>query len=407
MMMDSTVLNPIDEKDMDKFNLDQLIEYAQQQGYLTSDEIYEFVPEAETNEHLLEEVLEELSEAGISYVDEEDETEEIDSQESLESQEIESTSISTKQHGRPSLEDIETNDMVRLYMTEAANVPLLTAEEEKELSERIEMGRLAQQELAHGKVSQKRLKELRHLIEAGWSAREHLINANTRLVMSVARKYLGRGLPFLDLVQEGNIGLMRAAKKYDYHRGYKFSTYATWWIRQAITRALADQSRTIRLPVHMGDQINRLLRTQHRLQQQLGRVPSVEELADELEVPEDKVKQMFELAQLPLSLETPIGDEEDDTLGEFVEDNEAPDPEELTTHALLQRDLDQLLEELPPRELRVLQLRYGLLGDEPLTLKEVGKKMGITRERVRQLEAQAFSRLRSQKTQQKLHAYTE
>jgi RNA polymerase primary sigma factor len=400
--MNEKVINTIEEKDMEKFTLELLIEYGQHQGYLTLEDVLEYVPEAEVDENLLEDIQEAVTEAGLTFIDETD----SEAKTSLDEQEVEQETPAQVPSG-VSLEEIETNDMVRMYMAEAAHVPLLSADEEKELSQRIEMGRLAQQELARGKVSQKRLKELRQSIEDGWAAREHLIRANTRLVMSVARKYLGRGLPFLDLVQEGNIGLMRAAKKYDYRRGFKFSTYATWWIRQAITRALADQSRTIRLPVHMGDQINRMLRTQHRLQQELGRVPTAEELADELEVPQEKVKQMFELAQLPLSLETPIGEEEDDTLGEFVEDSESPDPEEETAHTLLQQDLGEMLDELPPRELRVLQLRYGLLDGEPLTLKQVGQKMGITRERVRQLESQAFRRLRGAQTEAKLRAYAE
>ncbi|HEX6303770.1 MAG TPA: sigma-70 family RNA polymerase sigma factor [Anaerolineales bacterium] len=400
--MNKKVLSTVEEKDMEKFTLELLIDYGQQQGYLTLEDVLEYVPEAEADEHLLEDIQEAVSDAGITFVDETDSEDKT----ALDDQDVEQETPTQLPRG-VSLDEIETNDMVRMYMAEAAHVPLLSADEEKDLSQRIEMGRLAQQELARGNVSQKRLKELRQMIEDGWSAREHLIRANTRLVMSVARKYLGRGLPFLDLVQEGNIGLMRAAKKYDYQRGFKFSTYATWWIRQAITRALADQSRTIRLPVHMGDQINRMLRTQHRLQQELGRVPTAEELADELEVPQEKVKQMFELAQLPLSLETPIGEEEDDTLGEFVEDVESPDPEEITVHTLLQHDLGEMLDELPPRELRVLQLRYGLIDGEPLTLKQVGKKMGITRERVRQLESQAFRRLRGAKTEEKLRAYAE
>ena len=400
--MNKKVLSTVEEKDMEKFTLELLIDYGQQQGYLTMEDVLEYVPEAEVEEHLLEDIQEAVSDAGITFVDETDSEDKT----ALDDQDVEQETPTQVPRG-VSLDEIETNDMVRMYMAEAAHVPLLSADEEKDLSQRIEMGRLAQQELARGNVSQKRLKELRRMIEDGWAAREHLIRANTRLVMSVARKYLGRGLPFLDLVQEGNIGLMRAAKKYDYQRGFKFSTYATWWIRQAITRALADQSRTIRLPVHMGDQINRMLRTQHRLQQELGRVPTAEELADELEVPQEKVKQMFELAQLPLSLETPIGEEEDDTLGEFVEDVESPDPEEMTVHTLLQHDLGEMLDELPPRELRVLQLRYGLIDGEPLTLKQVGKKMGITRERVRQLESQAFRRLRGAKTEEKLRAYAE
>jgi RNA polymerase primary sigma factor len=236
--------------------------------------------------------------------------------------------------------------------------------------------------LAHGSVSPKRRLELRRFIEDGWAAREHLITANSRLVISVAKKYMGRGVPFLDLIQEGNIGLIRATKKFDYRRGHKFSTYATWWIRQAVTRAIADQGRTIRVPVHMGDQINKLLRVQHQLTQRLGREPSVEELAEALDVPPKKVENMIQVARRPLSLETPTDDEEDSVLGDFIEDDEAPPPDDTATYNLLREHLGEVLNGLPPREVRILQLRYGLLDGQAYTLEEVGRKMGVTRERV-------------------------
>ena len=305
------------------------------------------------------------------------------------------------------LENVDTDDTFRMYIKEATLVPLLSASEEAELSQRIERGRLAQSELSRGKVGSKRVRELRMLIEDGWEAREHLIRANARLVISVAKRYIGRGVPFLDLIQEGNIGLMRAAKKFDYHRGFKFSTYATWWIRQAITRALSDQSRTIRLPVHMGDQISRMLRAQNQLQQKLGRMPNKEELAEALGVSPEKVEQMMDVTRQPISLETPIGEDEDEMLGDFVEDRESPNPEDTATHQLLQEDLASVLETLPPRELRILQLRYGLVDGEALTLNEVGRRMGITRERARQLEVQALNRLRHPNTTQKLRPYAD
>jgi len=284
-------------------------------------------------------------------------------------------------------------------------VPLLTAEEEVQLAKRIEAGRDAREELAQVGVFPERRQELRALIEDGWAAREHLITANSRLVISVAKKYMGRGVPFLDLIQEGNIGLIRAAKKFDYRRGHKFSTYATWWIRQAVTRAIADQGRTIRVPVHMGDQINKLLRVQHQLTQQLGRDPKVEELAEALEVPPQKVENMIQVARRPLSLETPTDDEEDSVLGDFIEDEEIPPPDETATYNLLRQHLDGVLEGLPPREVRILQLRYGLLDGQAYTLEEVGRKMGVTRERVRQIEAQALSRLRHPAIRRKLREY--
>ncbi|HDQ34744.1 MAG TPA: sigma-70 family RNA polymerase sigma factor, partial [Chloroflexi bacterium] len=228
----------------------------------------------------------------------------------------------------------------------------------------------------------------------GQAAREHLIRANSRLVISVAKKYIGRGVPFLDLIQEGNIGLIRAANKFDYKRGHKFSTYATWWIRQAVTRAIADQSRTIRVPVHMGDQINKLLRTSHQLTQKLGREPTPEQLAKEMEIPLRKVEQMLDVARRPLSLEMPTDDEEDSTLGDFVEDTDSPAPPDEVSASMLKDTLMDILVDLPPREVKILQMRYGLLDGQTYTLEEVGRKLGVTRERVRQIEAQALSRLR-------------
>ena len=286
-------------------------------------------------------------------------------------------------------------------------MPLLNADEEIDLAQRIEQGRMAREELATGNVSLHRRRELRRMIEEGWEAREHLIIANSRLVISVAKKYMGRGVPFLDLIQEGNIGLMRAAKKFDYHRGYKFSTYATWWIRQAVTRAIADQSRTIRVPVHMGDRISKMLRIQHQLKQKLSRDPTIEELAEALEVPPNKVEHMIQVARRPLSLQMPIGDEEDNMLGDFIEDQDSPPPDETATKNMLREHLETVLDQLPPREARILQLRYGLIDGQILTLNEVGRKMGVTRERVRQIEAQALRRLRSAGIQRELRAYVE
>jgi len=240
----------------------------------------------------------------------------------------------------------------------------LTAEEEVELAQKIERGRAARAELAKGNVPPERREELRRMIEEGWKAREKLITANSRLVISVAKKYMGRGVSFLDLIQEGNIGLIRATKKFDWRRGHKFSTYATWWIRQAVTRAIADQGRTIRVPVHMGDQINKLLRVQHQLTQKLGRDPTVEELAEALGVPPKKVEHMIQVARRPLSLEMPTDDEEDSVLGDFVRDDEALAPDEAATQNLLRQHLEEVLKTLPPREVRILQLRYGLLDGQ-------------------------------------------
>jgi RNA polymerase primary sigma factor len=400
--------NDIANKRIDDSAIRHLIQHRGKRGYVTLEDVLDVIPEADTDNQLLEEVLGALSDAGISF-EEEPENDAAESEVEAISREnpAEDSSASGEEVREDDLKDIESNDMVRLYVREATRVPLLTAEDERDISQRIEVGRMAQQELARGNTSPKRFKELRQLIDDGWAARERLIRANARLVISVARKYLGHGLPLLDLIQEGNIGLMRAAKKYEYRRGYKFSTYATWWIRQAITRSLAEQSRTIRLPVHMGDQINQMLRMGHRLQQEYGRSPTSAELAQALELPIAKVEQMMAVSQHPLSLQTPVGEGEEETVGDFVEDNDAPNPEEAAFEELMHEDLQALLESLPARELRILQLRYGLLDGQPLTLNDVGRKMGITRERARQLEAQALRRLRTPETQKKLHSYAE
>ncbi len=303
------------------------------------------------------------------------------------------------------LSKVNVDDSVDLYFNEVGDVPLLTAEEEVVLAKRIESGREARAQLAGGGATDDEREELQALVEDGWAAREHLILANSRLVISVAKKYVGRGVPFLDLIQEGNIGLIRATKKFDYTRGYKFSTYATWWIRQAITRAIADQGRTIRVPVHMGDQINKMLRITHRLTQELGRSPEPEELAEALNVATEKVETMKQVAQRPLSLERPIGEEEDSFLGDFVEDEDSPAPPEVATENLLSEHVRDVLATLPPREARILQLRYGLGGGESYTLEEVGQKMGVTRERVRQIESQALRRLRHPSLRIKLVDY--
>ena len=293
------------------------------------------------------------------------------------------------------MEAIEADDTVGLYLKEIGRVPLLTAPQEVDLAQRMERGKAARDEMAENLKMGPVVREVRDReSDDGMAAREHLINANSRLVISVAKKYIGRGVPFLDLIQEGNIGLIRAAKKFDWRRGHKFSTYATWWIRQAVTRAIADQGRTIRVPVHMGDQINRLLRASHQLTQELGRDPTVAELAEALNVTVRKAEQMIQVARRPISLETPTDDEEESVLGDFIPDEDSPAPAEMVTAQMLREQLGDILDTLPPREVRILQLRYGLLDGETYTLEEVGRKLGVTRERVRQIEAQALSRLR-------------
>jgi RNA polymerase primary sigma factor len=396
--------NPLLLEESEEYSaIAQLIQLGRQKTYVTIDDILHFFPEAEQDVEQLEEAFAALLSAGVAFVEDAPASEPPEEElAAAEEAEIEAEpELSLDDY----LANIDTDDTIGLYLKEVSRVPLLTATEEVELAQRIERGKMAREELARGNVSSRRRMELRRLIEDGWSAREHLITANSRLVISVAKKYMGRGVPFLDLIQEGNIGLIRATKKFDYRRGHKFSTYATWWIRQAVTRAIADQGRTIRVPVHMGDQINKLLRVQHQLTQRLGREPSVEELANALEVPPKKVENMIQVARRPLSLETPTDDEEDSVLGDFIEDDEAAPPDDTATYNLLREHLSEVLNGLPPREVRILQLRYGLLDGQAYTLEEVGRKMGVTRERVRQIEAQALSRLRHPSIRRKLRDY--
>jgi RNA polymerase primary sigma factor len=289
---------------------------------------------------------------------------------------------------------VAIDDTIGLYLKEIGRVPLLTAEEEVMLAKRMEAGINARERLDRDGLNREERFQLTAVVQDGLAAREHLIRANFRLVISVAKKYIGRGVSFLDLIQEGNIGLIRATNKFNYRLGHKFSTYATWWIRQAVTRAIADQSRTIRVPVHMGDQISKLLRTSHRLTQELGRKPTPEDLATDLDIPAHKVREMLKFSRHPLSLEMPTGDEGEKELGDFIEDEYSPAPDEEAASLVLRELLQDILQVLPPREVRILQLRYGLVDGETHTLEEVGKKLGVTRERVRQIESQALSRLR-------------
>ncbi len=301
--------------------------------------------------------------------------------------------------------DTNPDDSVALYLEEVSKVPLLNHEEEISLAKRIEAGREARAALAMNDLSEEERRELQFLIEDGWAAREHLITANFRLVISVAKKYVGRGVQFLDLIQEGNVGLIRATKKFDYRRGHRFSTYATWWIRQAVSRGVADNGRTIRLPVHMGDQINRLNRVRHKLTQEHGREPTADELAFVLETTAEKVEELQRVAQRPVSLELPADDDENYEIGDYTPDTDTPEPQERVADKMMREHITQVLEHLPPREVRILQLRYGLSDGKPHTLGEVGRKMGVTRERVRQIEAQALRRLRQPRLRRELQDY--
>jgi RNA polymerase primary sigma factor len=399
----------------------QLIAKGEAQGYITYDDILALVPVAERDVEALEDLMEELSQAGITVLAEpppaQPEADDADPAEAVLEEAPSETELEELEDFGPldlDLVDdagyqqaIETDDVVGLYLKEAGRVPLLTADEEVRLAKRMEAGKFARQQLKEygdSLPADDRL-ELQDIITDADEAQEHLVRANSRLVISVAKRYVGRGVPFLDLIQEGNIGLIRAARKFEYQRGHKFSTYATWWIRQAISRAVADQGRTIRVPVHMGDQINRLRRVSLRLTQELGRDPTMDELAEALETTPDKVSTLIEVSRRPISLETPTDEDEESEIGEFVEDTRSPAPAAITEQEMLREHLAVALNKLPPREAQILQLRYGLQDGEMHTLEEVGKIIGVTRERVRQLEAQALNRLRRSSSHQILRDF--
>jgi len=387
--------------------IERLIELGEEQGFVLLEDILKAIPQVEDDLDLLEDVFAELLSAGIPYSD--NGLEQLKKRIATHAIGDDETSDATRGETEDEIGDlmgaIDAGDLIGVYFSQASRVPLLMREDEIELAKRIELGRNASKKMAKGSVSSKKRAQLEHLINDGLAAREHLILANLRLVFSVAKKYRGRGVTLLDLIQEGHIGLMRAAKKFDYRRGFKFSTYATWWIRQAVTRAIADQGRTIRLPVHMGDRVSKMYRTRHQLTQKLGRDPTIEELAEELGETPLKVKKMIRFSHLTLSLELPVGDEEDVALGDFIEDTSSPAPEESVTKTLLEENVQEILEELPAREVRVLQLRFGLWGERLHTLHEAGKKMGITRERVRQIQANALKRLRMLSRHERLKGY--
>ncbi|MGJ4849511.1 RNA polymerase sigma factor RpoD [Bacillota bacterium Meth-B3] len=344
----------------------ELIETGKTKGMLTYKEIIEQLGELELDADQIDKVLDTLDNMGIDVVNEEKVAVEPEPIVELNEEDLD---LSVP-------EGISIDDPVRMYLKEIGKVPLLTAEEEIELSKRMEQG---------DEVAKHRLSE-----------------ANLRLVVSIAKRYVGRGMLFLDLIQEGNLGLIKAVEKYDYRKGFKFSTYATWWIRQAITRAIADQARTIRIPVHMVETINKLIRVSRQLLQELGREPTPEEIAEEMGISEDKVREIIKIAQEPVSLETPIGEEEDSHLGDFIPDDDAPAPAEAAAFTLLKEQLMSVLSTLTPREEKVLKLRFGLEDGRARTLEEVGKYFKVTRERIRQIEAKALRKLRHPSRSRKL-----
>ena len=407
------MVSKIDEITIQDKPLQPLLAKAEERGFLTLDDLIEFFPEAEENLAELEDLFIFLSEEGIQVMYDDDkqdsgaeEAEDTDDAEDAKAPR-EAPAV-RKQQPAPenALSEIASDDTISLYLKEMARVPLLTAQEEVTLARQYEEGRDATKLLGrNGDLSEDDKDHLYVRIDRGEGSRAHLIKANTRLVVSIAKRYLGQGVPFLDLIQEGNLGLIKAVEKFDYRRGHRFSTYATWWIRQAITRALADQGRVIRLPVHLSDRIRKVYQVAQQLEQDWGRQPTPEEIAEELDLPAQKVQWMLKVSQRPLSLEKPVGEEEDSELGSFIPDDESPTPSDTAYHELLQDKLGEILGTLAPREARILQLRFGLYDGRSYTLEEVGKKFGLTRERIRQIEHEALDRLRHPSRSRQLRDY--
>ena len=350
----------------------KIIEQGKSKGIITYKEIMDALDDVILRPEQIEHLYESLEESNVDVIDEDIEEEVGKSQ---------LAGNASKEFEISMPENINIDDPVRMYLKEIGNVPLLSADEEIELATRMAQGDQA--------------------------AKQKLTEANLRLVVSIAKRYVGRGMLFLDLIQEGNLGLIKAVEKFDYQKGYKFSTYATWWIRQAITRAIADQARTIRIPVHMVETINKLIRVSRQLLQQYGRDPLPEELAKEMNISEDKVREILKIAQEPVSLETPIGEEEDSHLGDFIPDDDAPAPAEAAAFTLLKEQLLDVLDTLTPREEKVLKLRFGLDDGRARTLEEVGKEFQVTRERIRQIEAKALRKLRHPSRSKKLRDFLE
>ena len=353
--------------------IEKIVKKAKENGKITYGELANEL--IDTNAEEIDKIFDELEKMGVSIQkDEIDEIEEpdIDSLDEVEEVPVEDLDVGN-------LEGSNVDDPVRMYLREIGKIPLLTYDQELELAKKV--------------------------LENDEEAKQKLAESNLRLVVSIAKKYVGRGMLFLDLIQEGNMGLIKAVEKFDYTKGYKFSTYATWWIRQAITRAIADQARTIRIPVHMVETINKLIRTSRHLLQQLGREPTPEELSKELEMPVEKVMEIQKIAQDPVSLETPIGEEDDSHLGDFIQDEDSPAPHDSAAYTLLKEQLEEVMNTLTPREAKVLKLRFGLEDGKARTLEEVGKEFNVTRERIRQIEAKALRKLRHPSRSKKLKDY--
>jgi RNA polymerase primary sigma factor len=373
----------------------ELIAKGKEAGFLSSDDVGAALVAAELPPESMDAVLRMIADEGIEILDTPDD--ELDEEPGGKAAADDDSAVRSA-----------TSDPVRMYLKEIGRVPLLSAEEEVDLAKRVEAGLFASEKVTMNMSLPAGLRRDLELIERdGQLAKKKLIEANLRLVVSIAKRYVGRGMLFLDLIQEGNLGLIRAVEKFDYTKGYKFSTYATWWIRQAITRAIADQARTIRIPVHMVETINKLVRIQRQLLQDLGREPTPEEIGVEMELPPERVREIQKLSQEPVSLETPIGEEDDSNLGDFIEDSDAVVPIDAASFILLQEQLDSILHTLSEREKKVIQLRFGLSDGHPRTLEEVGKEFGVTRERIRQIESKTLSKLRHPSRSQKLRDYLE
>jgi RNA polymerase primary sigma factor len=357
--------------DDQKKRIGDLIKIGEEQGFITQESILEVLVHPEDFIEHLDDLYDQLFARGVDVFESVADGQQVDAEEQTEL-ERELELLST-------LSDSSINDPVRMYLKEIGRIPLLTREQEIELAQLTEMGNM--------------------------TAKAKLVNSNLRLVVSIAKKYIGRGMTFLDLIQEGNKGLIRAVEKYDWTKGFKFSTYATWWIRQAITRAIADQARTIRIPVHMVETINKLIRISRKLMQDLGREPTPEEIGKKLQISADKVREIMKISQKTTSLETPIGDDDDSYLGDFIPDETQMSPYDATSKRLLKENINEVLQALSDREAKVLKMRFGLDGQRPMTLEEVGKKFGVTRERIRQIEAKALRKLKHPSRRKKLQDF--
>ena len=386
--------------------LSELIERGKKKGNLSATELMDVLEDMDLESEQMDRIYDTLENLGIDTVGEDYIPElpdgaapPLEAIEEITEEEIADTDAMIDSFG--------TDDPVRMYLKEIGKVNLLTSDEEIELAQDMGAGALAKEQLEEMEqegetLPEEELAQLRAAVKKGEHAKQRLAEANLRLVVSIAKRYVGRGMQFLDLIQEGNLGLIKAVEKFDYTKGYKFSTYATWWIRQAITRAIADQARTIRIPVHMVETINKVIRVSRQLLQELGHDPSAEEIAEEMNLPVDKVREILKIAQEPVSLETPIGEEEDSHLGDFIEDEGASEPSEAASFTLLKEQLMNVLDTLTPREKKVLELRFGIIDGRTRTLEEVGKEFNVTRERIRQIEAKALRKLRHPSRSKKL-----